>query len=132
MKRGFLLVFTGVLIMAGLLAVASCSSSATTAPNGGLQTSPPPGGTTGPDIKPAAVTISGFAFSPATLNISIGTTVTWTNEDSVNHTVTSPSAGFDSGTLANGTTFSHTFNAAGDFEYHCTIHSSMVGHIIVK
>jgi plastocyanin len=78
------------------------------------------------------VTISGFAFSPATLNISIGTTVTWTNEDSVNHTVTSPSAGFDSGTLANGTTFSHTFNAAGDFEYHCTIHSSMVGHIIVK
>jgi plastocyanin len=132
MKRMLYLSLLGVLVIMGLLAAVSCGSSATTKPGGGLQTSPPPGGTTGPDFKPVAVDIKGFAFSPATVNVAIGTTVTWTNEDSTTHTVTSSTGAFESGNMSNGATFSHTFTAAGDFEYHCSIHTSMVGHVIVK
>jgi len=132
MKRVLYLSLLGVLIIVGLLAVVSCSSSSATTPKTGTPTSPPPGGTTGPDIKPVAVEIKGFAFSPATVNVSIGTTVTWTNNDSATHTVTSTTGAFESGNMSNGSTFSHTFTAVGDFEYHCSIHTSMVGHVIVK
>jgi plastocyanin len=133
MKRALYLSLLGVLVIMGLLAAVSCgSSTATTKPGGGLQTSPPPGTTTGPDIKPFAVTIKDMAFSPATVEVAIGTTVTWTNEDSLTHTVTSRTGIFDSGSMSKGMIFSHTFNNVGDFEYFCSIHTSMVGHIIVK
>jgi len=131
MKRALYLSLLGVLLIAGLLAAVSCgSSSATTKP--GAQTSPPPGGTTGPDLKSVAVEIKGFAFSPATITVPIGTTVTWTNEDSTTHTVTSKTGVFDSGSMSQGASFSHAFTDVGDFEYHCSIHTSMVGHVIVK
>jgi plastocyanin len=131
MPRTLFLALIGVMVMMGLLAALSCSSSPATTPKTGTQTSPPPGGTTGPDYKPGTVTIKDFAYSPDTITVAIGTTVTWTNEDSVNHTVTSQTGLFDSGPLSNGKTFSFTFNTAGDYEYHCTIHPSMVGHVIV-
>jgi len=75
------------------------------------------------------VEIIGFAFVPATITISRGTTVQWTQKDSVTHTVTG--TGFDSGGLSQGKTFSHTFNDAGTFDYGCSIHTSMTGKIIV-
>ena len=78
------------------------------------------------------VDISGFAFVPSTLTVSVGTTVTWTNNDSVSHTVTSNDNLFESGNLAKGATFSHTFNQKGTFNYHCSIHPSMTGKIIVE
>jgi plastocyanin len=62
----------------------------------------------------------------------MGTTVTWTNDDGVNHTVTSDQGAFDSGPLATGQTFSQTFNQAGTFTYHCTIHPSMQGTVVVQ
>jgi len=132
MKKTLYLALLYVLVIAGLLAAASCGTSSTTTPGTGAQTSPPPGGTTGPDFKPAAVTIQDFAFSPATITVAIGTTVTWTNEDSATHTVTSKTGLFNSGELSNGASFSYTFTAAGDYEYYCSIHPSMVGHVIVK
>lgn len=76
-----------------------------------------------------AVTISDFAFAPATLTIAVGDTVTWTNEDAIEHTATG--AGFDSGLLAQGASFSHTFTAAGTFDYVCTPHPTMTGRIVV-
>jgi len=91
-----------------------------------------------PEASPAAssaadsaVTIKGFAFGPATLEVAAGTTVTWTNEDSTPHTVTGDKNEFDSGNLDPGKTFTHTFDKAGTFAYHCTIHPSMKATITV-
>ena len=89
--------------------------------------------TTQPATAPASaamVEIKGFAFNPATITISKGTTVTWTQKDSAPHTVTTDI--FDSGRLSQGQAFSYTFNQAGTFEYRCTIHPSIPhGKVIV-
>jgi plastocyanin len=80
------------------------------------------------------VSIQGMAFSPATLTITAGTTVNWTNIDGVSHTVTSDTAGlFDSGTISgsNGT-YSHLFSTAGTFNYHCAFHPSMTAKVVVN
>jgi len=79
-----------------------------------------------------AVTIQNMAFNPATLNVQVGTTVTWTNKDSNTHRVVSDSGLFDSGDLANGKSFSYTFNQTGSYPYHCSIHPSMTGTIVVS
>jgi len=86
-----------------------------------------------PGVASAAgpeVTISGLAFSPATLTVTVGDTVTWTNRDPVGHTVTG--TGFDTGTIAGGASASVTFANAGTFAYVCTIHQSMAGTVVVK
>ena len=82
----------------------------------------------------AAVSISGFAFSPATLNIGVGDTVTWTNNEStaIPHTVTSDTGTeLNSATLNPTNTYSHTFTTAGTFTYHCSIHPTMHGSVVV-
>lgn len=80
-----------------------------------------------------SVEIKGFAFSPATLTVKIGDSVTWTNMDSAPHTVTSDSGSeLDSPTLSKGEIYSHTFNSAGTYNYYCTLHPSMKGKIIVE
>ena len=78
-----------------------------------------------------------FAFSPASLTIKAGTTVTWKNTTAVAHTVTSDDGtSFDSGTAnlitAQSGTFSFTFSKAGTFAYHCAIHPFMKATIIVQ
>ena len=78
-----------------------------------------------------------FAFSPASLMIKVGTTVTWKNTTAVSHTVTSDDGkSFDSGTTNPITpqsgTFSFTFTTAGTFAYHCEIHPFMKATIIVQ
>src|SRR2546423_362715 len=79
------------------------------------------------------VTIQNFAFSPQTITVAPGTTVIWTNKDSVNHTVTSDTGAWpDSGNLATNQTFSHTFAKAGTFPYHCAVHPSMTARVIVS
>lgn len=78
------------------------------------------------------IRISGMAFSPTTLTVAKGTTVTWANDDTVGHTVTGDNGGPKSGTINNHETYSYTFNAAGTFKYHCSIHPSMTGTVIVQ
>ncbi len=80
-----------------------------------------------------SVEIKGFAFNQATITVAKGTTVTWTNDDSAPHTVTTTNApvDFDSGTMNKGDTFSQTFDTAGTYEYYCSIHPSMKGKVIV-
>jgi plastocyanin len=80
----------------------------------------------------AAVTIQGFAFEPDTVEVSAGTTVTWTNGDTTQHTVTAGDGSFDSGVLPPGAAFSRTFDAAGTFAYACAIHPGMTGTIVVR
>lgn len=77
------------------------------------------------------ISIQNFAFQPATLSVPVGTTVTWTNNDTVAHTSTSDSGVWNSGTLAPGQSYSYTFTQAGSFPYHCMIHPFMHGTIVV-
>lgn len=74
-------------------------------------------------------------YSPATIKVVIGVnnTVTWTNNDSVHHTVVSLSGNgsLSSGDMAPGATYSYTFNAPGTYDYHCIYHSWMAGTVIV-
>lgn len=77
------------------------------------------------------VQIANFAFTPSSLTVKVGTTVTWTNTDSVSHTVTADDGSFTSGKIATGSTFKETFAKAGTYAYHCAIHSSMTGTITV-
>ena len=78
------------------------------------------------------VDISGSAFNPDGLTISVGVTVTWTNSDSATHTATADDGEFDSGNMGNGDTFAYTFNTAGAYAYHCGIHSPMTATITVE
>jgi plastocyanin len=78
-----------------------------------------------------SVTIANFNFSPTTLTINVGDSVTWTNSDPVAHTTTSDSSVWNSGPLAQGGTFQRTFSEAGLFNYFCSIHPSMRGTILV-
>jgi plastocyanin len=78
------------------------------------------------------VDIKSYAFSPQSLTIKPGTTVTWTNSDSVPHTVTANDKSFDSGTLNSGGAYAFTFTEPGTYTYYCQIHPSMKGTIIVQ
>lgn len=88
-------------------------------------------GTPGPTTHQVA--ISGFKFVPADLEIAVGDTVVWTNEDSASHTVDSLAGGpLNSGTMSRGDTYSFTFTSAGEFPYQCDIHPSMQGSVTVS
>jgi plastocyanin len=89
------------------------------------QTSQPP-----PNLT-SAISIANFAFSPATLTVKVGTTVVWTNNDSVGHQIKSNTNAFGSNILNSGDRYQFTFNNAGTFGYICSIHPSMKGTIIV-
>jgi plastocyanin len=79
----------------------------------------------------SAVAIAGFSFSPATVTIQVGDSVTWTNQDSTAHTATG-SGGFDTGSLGNGESAAVTFDTAGTFAYVCSIHPQMSGTVVVE
>jgi plastocyanin len=79
-----------------------------------------------------AVTIQNFAFSPATITVQPGTTVTWTNKDTAAHTVTADSGtGPKSGNLNQNQTYSFKFDTAGTYAYHCEIHPNMKATVVV-
>jgi plastocyanin len=78
------------------------------------------------------VTIKNFAFVPARVEVSPGTRVVWTNEDSDPHTVTTDRPGFSSQALDTGQRYAHVLSTTGTFAYHCTIHPFMHGTVLVK
>ena len=79
-----------------------------------------------------AVAIRNFAYAPATLTIKRGTRVTWTNNDTAPHDVTSVTGTvLNSPRLTTGQSFSYTFNQTGTFNYYCTIHPNMRATVIV-
>ncbi len=92
---------------------------------------------TPPPANTNAVSIINFAFNPSNRTISAGTTITWTNNDNVAHTVTSGTPGspdgiFDSGSMAPGESFQFTFTQAGNFNYFCSIHTAMTAQVTVQ
>jgi plastocyanin len=78
-----------------------------------------------------AATIRGFSFQPDVVKIKVGAKVTWTNDDTVAHTVTGDTNSFASGNLQPGGSFSFTFTRPGTYAYHCSIHPSMHGSVVV-
>jgi len=120
-----------VVSAAAALALAACSGAAPSAPAVAPAASTVPGGSVAPAGGTAA-TIVDFGFTPAVLTVKVGTTVTWTNTGTVSHTVTADDGSFDSGTLASGATYKHTFSKAGTYAYHCSIHHSMVATVVVQ
>jgi MYXO-CTERM domain-containing protein len=88
-----------------------------------------------PVAKAAAsgsVTITDFEFSPATITVNEGDTVTWTNDGPTPHTATAEDGSFDTGNLNKGQSGSATFTAAGSIAYICTPHPFMTGKVVVK
>jgi amicyanin len=78
------------------------------------------------------VTIQNFAFQPANLQVKVGTTVTWTNQDTAPHTVTFRDSGMTgSAILQKGQSFSYTFNKVGTFAYYCQVHPGMTAQVVV-
>lgn len=79
------------------------------------------------------VDIRDFAFSPNPVEVAVGGTITWTNQDGVPHTATAEQRDvLQSGAIAAGSSFSQTFEAAGEFPYFCEFHPNMQGSIVVK
>jgi plastocyanin len=132
---------------------AGCTGTGSGEPGTVTITTPPPettrvdeGPTEGPPVtgtteveSVAEVLIRNFAFEPATLTIPPGTTVIWTNEDSVPHKVASDPhpAHTDlpelvSETISQGDSYRFTFTKAGTYGYHCDLHPSMTGTILVE
>jgi len=128
---------------ASTVALAACGASAA----GGPSTSTPrpptsaapsasataaPGATTAP--VPAATGVVGildFKFTPAALTVKVGTTVVWTNNDAIAHTVNFMTGGINSNVLNHSEQFTHTFTTPGTYDYICSIHPFMHGSVTV-
>lgn len=80
----------------------------------------------------AIVKIDNFTFNPAALTVAVGTTVTWTNEDDIPHSVVASDKAFRSKALDTGDKFSFTFSKPGEYAYFCGLHSHMQGKIVVR
>ena len=82
------------------------------------------------------VWIQNISFIPDTLNIPVGTTVTWINQDSTAHTVTSKDTVnseilFDSGSIPGHDTFNYTFNNSGIYHYYCKNHPRLMNGVVI-
>jgi plastocyanin len=112
------------LLAAGVVSIgaAACGSSR-----------PPPGrpATAGPALS-ASVRIVDFTFEPATVTVAVGGTVTWTQVDTVGHSVQSTTGAWPaSRVLSTGQRFSHRFTRAGSYPYICGVHPYMTGTVVV-
>lgn len=115
----------------GLLVLAGCASGGASSTSGASSSSASTGtGSSGSSGD--KVNIASFSFAPTDLLVKPGTKVTWTNNDSVPHTVTADDGSFDSGQLSPGASWSHVFSAAGVVAYHCSIHPSMTAKVTVQ
>jgi plastocyanin len=82
---------------------------------------------------PNAVTIDNFFFTPGTITVKTGTTVTWTNRDDIPHGIASSNNAFKKSTaLDTDESYSFTFTTPGTYQYFCYLHPKMVGSIVVE
>jgi plastocyanin len=126
-----------LLVVAAILmfAIACGDTSSPSSPSPSPTPSPAPtggGSSSAVTIPVGAASLGNRAFMPDALNVAVGTTVTWTNTDSISHTSTSDANTWNSGIVAPGDQFSFAFQTAGTFPYHCAIHPGMVGTVVVR
>lgn len=133
-KHRFWLLWLTLALFMGATLLAACGGQATTSSStGATPASTPSGEASAKEVRVKIVEQNGqYAFQPATLTISKGTKVTWTNESDAPHTVTSNTNAFNTpSNLQENQTFSMTFTTAGTYAYHCNIHTYMKGTITV-
>jgi len=116
-----------LLVAAVAIIAASCNGTGPTAYGAPASTA----ATTTAATATNAATIKGFSFQPDVLKVKVGAKVTWTNDDTVAHTVTADTNSFASGNLQPAGSFSFTFTRPGTYAYHCSIHPSMHGSVVV-
>ena len=128
-----LLILALAMVLAVALFAAACGGSSGTSTTAGPATT---GGASTTATSAAAsgaqVVLKGFAFTPASVTIKAGESVTWTNQDGTTHTVTADKGEFDSGSLGADGTFTFKFDKAGTYPYHCSVHPNMTGTIVVQ
>lgn len=121
-----------ILIITAAVAAACGGSSYSNNTMNGPSVTPIPSGADTVLAPNGAYLGPGNGFTPATLTVPAGTTVTWGNNDVTAHTVTSDTGLFNSNNLNAGNTFQVKFDNPGQYKYHCTIHSFMTGTIVVQ
>jgi plastocyanin len=123
--KGNIGILAGALMVLMILTVPGCTSDSTN-PYGTNQTPS--------NIPPNTVVMASLSFTPSSLTIAKGTTITWRNDDAIVHTSTSDTTGWDTGNVAAGASKTTVFNTSGTFKYHCTYHRAMgmVGTITVQ
>ncbi len=138
MTKDSRLILPIALLLILIVLFTGCTSPAPSTP--ASPTSPPatpaPATSPAPSAQPApsgsAVTIRDFSFNPGTLTVKAGTTVTWTNQDGPTHRIISDDfTTFASSPLPTGASFTFTFVNPGSYPYHCSIHPSMKGTVVV-
>jgi plastocyanin len=134
-----------VLVVIAGITLATATSNHTTSHNNELQAREQNDSVYKVSIVPDATYLGNESYQPNPIEVKIGDTVMWTNDDSALHTVTSGSpveeeeeeqenaeVEFDSGFMATGKTFEQKFTAEGQFSYFCTLHPDMVGQVTVS
>jgi plastocyanin len=140
--RSIIVIFVLTFALLGLLlGYAALDGRQTENPNGNVPIENPPKIELPVSIVPGSSSKTSDAYSPNPVNIRVGDTIVWTNNDTQPHTVTSgsnaqPDGKFDSSPnfnpiLAPEATFSHTFTEAGEYPYYCGLHPNMVGTVII-
>jgi plastocyanin len=122
------------------LSTTTLSTTTTSAPTTALKDPFAPATVASPRAAATTtVSIVDFGFSPATVTVVTGSTVTWTNTGAVIHSVTSDTGAFDSSPgcpsgpcIDPGASYSHVFAQAGRFAYHCKVHPNMTGTVVVN
>ena len=108
MHRNF--IFLEILLILGVVAISGCISN---------------------ESKTDTIVIDNSAYVPSIVNVSVGTTITWVNQNRKPQDVISDALVFDSGTLVNGQSFNYTFNQTGIYHYYSSINPNMKGTIVV-
>ncbi len=123
--RSMKLALAAAAFAALLVAVACGSSTSPVTPTPPAPTGGGGGSSTG------NVTIANFAFSPTSVTVKAGTSVTWQNNDTTTHRPAADNGSFDAGAISPAASSSVTMNTPGTFSYHCTIHPFMTASVTV-
>jgi plastocyanin len=125
------------LLVSVLVLVAGCGSAAVPTPSSANSASSSPASShptasaTSLGAQESAISIRNFSFSPVSLTVPVGATVSWTNLDGEPHTVKSVEQLFRSGALDQNDSFNFKFDKPGTYRYVCSIHPQMVGTVVV-
>ena len=123
----------GVILLAGLCLTACSSSTPAPSPTPNPTPTPTPtGGAANVSMINGASNLTTTAFSPSPLNVAVGTTVTFVNNDITTHDAKADNGGFTTPFISPGSSAAVKLSTAGSFVYHCTIHPGMVGTIVVQ
>ena len=139
MRRSGIGILFAIIIIAAIIIILILALGGNHNNNNGSRppagSSPGSGAATANNPAGGTVNIRDMMFTPSQITVQKGGTVTWTNNDTTTHTVVDDLAnvgGPHSGNIPTGGTYSFTFTKSGSFQYHCTIHPSMRGTIVVK